>query len=60
MADKFAGIGWLKWIFTLTKRRLYVSIDNSPDGLDFELSIYYCTINWDPVPVPLFSGHTKY
>lgn len=35
----------------------YVSIDGSSDGLDFELSTYYCTIDWEPVPSPLKYGY---
>ena len=37
----------------------YVSIDNRSSALDFEWNTYYCTIDWDPVPVPLFSGYTR-
>ena len=38
----------------------YVYLDNRSSALDFELSSYYCTIDWDPSPpTPLFSGYTR-
>ena len=35
----------------------YVSIDNTSDGLDFSMSTYYCTIDWETNPPGLRSGY---
>ena len=52
-----------KWVaqvdFYAYQHASYVSIDNSSDGLDFELSTYYCSVDWHPVPTPLYSGYTR-
>ena len=38
-----------------------VSIDNSASGLDFELSSYYCSIDWKPILVdPLYGYEVRF
>ena len=56
--------GWVRgdWVaqvdFYAYQEAAYVHIDGSSSGLDFELSTYYCTIDWEPVPSPLKFGYT--
>ena len=59
--DSSTGRGdWVAQVdFYSHQAAAYVSIDNRSSALDFELSTYYCSIDWDPVPVPLFSGYTR-
>ncbi len=59
--DSSTGRGdWVAQVdFYSHQAAAYVSIDNRSSALDFEWNTYYCTIDWDPVPVPLFSGYTR-
>ena len=55
---KWVSGDWVASVdFYAYQEAAYVSIDGTSSGLDFELSTYYCTIDWEPVPSPLKYGY---
>ena len=60
-----SGAEWVRdrWVaqvdFYAYQQAAYVSIDNRSSVLDYELSTYYCTVDWEPKSITLLHGYSE-